>query len=162
MPEATSAPSPPQGALISYHILRIQFPTDPLRSCSTVGKNNNQASEAHYFLQHHFIYSKIPAFRICKLQNLRFLPCLSMVCILEAEVLTASKPIIQPADEKQKQFISKWAKWAAPCMDFRLWTSAAFCWYKVIWKRFSSILLDPYASLPSPLPPPPSQQSPLF
>lgn len=47
MPEVTSAPSAPQGALISDQILRIQSPTDPLKSSSTVGKNNNQTAGAH-------------------------------------------------------------------------------------------------------------------
>lgn len=161
MPEFTSAPSP-QGALISNQILRIQFTTDPLKSSSTVGKNNNQTAGAHYLLQHNFIYSKISAFRICKLQNLRCLHCLSMVCNLEAEVqlLIASKPIIQPADEKQRQWITKWSKWEAPCMDFRLWTPPTSCWYKVTWKRFSSVLLDAYVSLQSL--PPTSHLSPLF
>lgn len=67
MPEVTSAPSPPQGDLISNKILRTLFPTDSLKSFSSVGKNKNQTAGAHYLLQHHFIYSKIPAFRICKL-----------------------------------------------------------------------------------------------
>lgn len=53
MPEVTSAPSAPQGALISNQILRIQSPTDPLKSSSTVGKNNNQTAGAHYLLQHY-------------------------------------------------------------------------------------------------------------
>lgn len=85
-----------------------------------------------------------------------------MVCKLEAEVqlLTVSTPIIEPADEKQRQWTTKWPKRAAPCTDFRLWTSTTFCWYKVTWKRFSCMLLDLYASLLSP--PPLSHLPPLF
>lgn len=161
-PEVTSAPSAPQGALISNQILRIQSPTDPLKSSSTVGKNNNQTAGAHYLLQHHFIYSKILAFRICKLQNSRFLHSVCRVGNQEAvaQLLTASKPIIQPAGEKPRQWITKWSKRAAPCMDFRLWTPTTLCCYKVTWKRFSSMLLDLYAALP--LLPPPSHHSFLF
>lgn len=55
MPEVTSAPSAPQGALIGDQILRIQSPTDPLKSSTTVGKNNNQTAGAHYILQHHLL-----------------------------------------------------------------------------------------------------------
>lgn len=47
-----------------------------------------------------------------KLQNVRFLHSPSMVCNPEAKVqlLTATKTIIQPTDEKQRQLITKWSK----------------------------------------------------
>lgn len=117
MPEVTSAPSAPQGALISNQILRIQSPTDPLKSSSTVGKTITRQLEHIIFCN--TIYTKILAFRICKLQNSRFLHSLNVVGDQEAvaQLLIASKPVIQPADEKSRQQITKWSKWAAPCMD---------------------------------------------
>lgn len=107
------------------------------------------------------IYSKFLAVRICKLQNPRFLHSLSTVGDQEAvtQLLKSSEPI-QPADEKSRQWVTKWSKWAAPCMDFRLWTPTTFCCYKITWKRFLSMLLDLYAVLPCL--PPPSHQSFLF
>lgn len=104
------------------------------------------------------IYSKILAFRICKLQNSRFLHSLSTVGDQEAvaQLLIASEPI-QPADEKSRQWVTKWSNeqlpaWISDCgvlLHFVAIKSHGKDFYPCSWicMQFCHVCLLPHVSL---------------